>query len=84
MSSGSAPSVFAPSDADRYTGDEVIQGIFLSFLLAQAPGPAPGVAPDWELKPSVDRIGPEIARLRPLFEQLQPEKWTAAGASRAY
>lgn len=43
-----------------------------------------GIAPDWDLKPHVEKISPEVARLRPLLEQLQPEKWTAAGASPAF
>ncbi len=45
---------------------------------------SPGIAPDWDLKPRAEKIGPEAARLRPLFDQLQPEKWTAAGAPAAY
>ena len=55
-------------------------GILISLLLAQAPG----IAPDWDLKPQVEKIGPEVQRLRPLLDQLQPEKWTAAGAPAAY
>lgn len=55
-------------------------GIFIGLLLAQAPG----VAPDWDLRPQIEKIGPEVERLRPLLEQLQPERWIAAGASPAY
>jgi hypothetical protein len=58
----------------------VFTGIAIFLLAAQAPG----IAPDWELKPRVDKIAPEVGRLQPLFEQLQPEKWIAAGASPAY
>ena len=58
----------------------MISGILISLLLAQAPG----IAPDWDLKPQVDKIGPEVQRLRPLLEQLQPEKWLTAGAPAAY
>jgi len=58
----------------------VLTGIAILLLAAQAPG----IAPDWELKPRVEKIGPEVGRLLPLFLQLQPEKWTAAGASPAY
>jgi len=45
---------------------------------------APGVAPDWDLKPKAKQVGVEAARLRPIFNQLQPEKWTAAGAPQEY
>ncbi len=58
----------------------MICGILISLLLLQAPG----IAPDWELKPQVEKIGPEVQRLRPLLDQLQPEKWIAAGAPAAY
>lgn len=50
----------------------------------QAPAPQPGVAPDWDLKPKVQKIGPEVEKLRPVLQRLQPEKWTAAGAPVAY
>lgn len=55
-------------------------GILISLLLVQAPG----IAPDWDLKPQVEKIGPEVQRLRPLLDQLQPEKWINAGAPAAY
>ncbi|HEY3441539.1 MAG TPA: hypothetical protein VGK29_12330 [Paludibaculum sp.] len=58
----------------------MICGILISLLLVQAPG----IAPDWDLKPQVEKIGPEVQRLRPLLDQLQPEKWLAAGAPAAY
>lgn len=58
----------------------MLSGIAILLLAAQSPG----VAPDWELKPQAEKIGPEVARLKPLFEQLQPERWTAAGAPAAY
>jgi len=58
----------------------VLNGILILILAAQSPG----IPPDWDLKPRAEKIGPEVARLRPLFEQLQPEKWTAAGASATY
>ena len=58
----------------------MIFGILISLLLVQAPG----IAPDWDLKPQVEKIGPEVQRLRPLLDQLQPEKWLAAGAPPAY
>lgn len=63
-----------------YTSHRVLNSIALLLLAAQSPG----VAPDWEVKPLAEKIGPEVARLRPLFEQLQPERWTAAGAPEAY
>lgn len=45
---------------------------------------APGIAPDWDLKPKVLQILPAVQRLRPILERLQPEKWTQAGAPTAY
>lgn len=62
----------------------MIYGIFTLLLALQAPAPAPGIAPDWDLKPKVQKIGPEVEKLRPVLTQLQPEKWTAAGAPAAY
>jgi hypothetical protein len=50
------------------------------MLVAQAPD----LPPDWELKTHAARIGPEVARLRPLLEKLDPRRWTAAGAPEAY
>jgi len=61
----------------------VLTGLTI-LLLAQSAAQPAGIPPDWDLKPHVEKIGPEVARLRPLFEQLQPEKWTAAGAPQAY
>lgn len=58
----------------------MISGILISLLLVQSPG----IAPDWDLKPQVDKIGPDVQRLRPLLDQLQPERWLAAGAPAAY
>lgn len=63
-----------------YTSHRVLTQFAFAVLLAQSPG----VAPDWELKPKAEKIVPEVGRLKPLLEQLQPEKWTAAGASQAY
>lgn len=53
----------------------------LTFLLFVQ---APGLPPDWELKPRAEKINEEVARLRPLLERLQPATWTAAGAPAAY
>ncbi|MBI5281721.1 MAG: hypothetical protein HY858_08585 [Candidatus Solibacter usitatus] len=62
----------------------MLNGIVFLLLAGQSPAPVVGIPPDWELKPRVETIGSEVARLRPLLNQLQPEKWTAAGAPRAY
>lgn len=50
------------------------------FLLFQTPG----LPPDWELKPHAEKVGEDVARLRPLLERLQPAVWVAAGAPAAY
>ena len=54
--------------------------ILVSLLLQ----PPAGVLPEWELRPKIEKIAPEAARLAPLLNQLQPEKWVAAGAPEAY
>lgn len=54
--------------------------ILLGLLLE----PPAGVLPEWELRPKIEKIAPETARLAPLLNQLQPEKWIAAGAPEAY
>ena len=59
-------------------------GIITLLLALQAAAPVPSIAPDWDLKPKVQKIGPEVEKLRPVLVQLQPEKWTAAGAPVAY
>ncbi|WP_321476803.1 hypothetical protein [uncultured Paludibaculum sp.] len=62
----------------------MLQGILTLLLALQAPAQMPSIAPDWDLKPKVQQIGPEVEKLRPVLVQLQPEKWTAAGAPAAY
>ena len=45
---------------------------------------APGLPPDWELKPKAEKAAEDVGRLRPLLERLQPPAWVAAGAPAAY
>jgi hypothetical protein len=57
----------------------VICGILISLLLAQAPG----IAPDWDLKPQVEKS----ARRSSVFVRCWincSRKWTAASAPAAY
>jgi len=58
----------------------VLYATAIALLLVQSPD----LPPDWELKARVTQIGPEVARLRPLLEQLHPERWTDSGAPAAY
>jgi hypothetical protein len=55
---------------------------------ANAQPPAPvgpqGLQPNWELKPHAEKLGKDIARLRPLYERLNPGEWLANGAAPAY
>lgn len=62
----------------------MFHGILTLLFVLQAAAPSPGIAPDWDLKPKVQKIGPEVEKLRPVLLQLQPEKWTVAGAPVAY
>lgn len=39
---------------------------------------------EWELRPKIEKIPAETARLTPLLSRLQPEKWVSAGAPEAY
>jgi len=48
---------------------------------AQAP---PGAAPDWDQRPRIEKLGKDIALLKPIFDQIQPESWTVEGGSEAY
>lgn len=63
-----------------YTDTRVPHATLFAILLMQAAGVPAG----WDLKPQVEKIGTDVARLRPLLERLQPATWTAAGASAAY
>lgn len=58
-----------------------MQTAILVAFLFQLPA---GVMPEWELSPKIERIPAEAARLAPLLNQLQPEKWINAGAPEAY
>jgi hypothetical protein len=66
--------------AGGYTERRVTPALLLFFLAAQPPG----VSPEWELKPKIEKIATEVGGLRPWMEKLQPERWTAAGAPQAY
>lgn len=55
-----------------------------AILLALLLQPPAGVLPEWELRPKIQQIPGEAARLAPLLNQLQPEKWISAGAPEAY
>lgn len=54
----------------------ILVGLFLQ--------PPAGILPEWEIRPKIEKIAPETARLGPLLNQLQPDKWVAAGAPEAY
>ena len=56
---------------------------FLVFAV-QSPSPEAGLLPDWELKPRVAKLAEGLDRVQPLYERLQPERWTAAGAPKQY
>jgi hypothetical protein len=58
-----------------------VHSAILFGLLLQPPA---GIPPEWELRPKIEKIAPEVARLAPLLNQLQPDKWVAAGAPEAY
>lgn len=40
--------------------------------------------PNWELKPHADKLGKDVARLRPLYERLNPGQWLSNGAPQEY
>jgi hypothetical protein len=48
---------------------------------AQAPA---GAAPDWDQRPRIEKLGRDVALLKPIFDQIQPESWTVEGGSEAY
>ena len=52
-----------------------------SVVAAQAP---PGAAPDWDQRPRIEKLGRDVALLKPIFDRIQPESWTVEGGSEAY
>jgi len=45
---------------------------------------AQGVSADWDVSKSVARLSAQAARLKPILDQLTPQKWVAKGAPQTY
>ncbi len=58
----------------------MLSAIPIAVLLLQAPA----VAPDWDLKPRIEKLSEAVGRLKPLLEGLDPSKWAADGAQESY
>lgn len=58
------------------------------FLFAQAAAPAgqspAGSSSDWEMRPRIEKLGQNVGRLKPVFDQIHPGSWTIEGGPAAY
>jgi hypothetical protein len=45
---------------------------------------SPGVVPDWDVKVRAEKLSEDIARLKPVLDQLQPATWAAQDAPAGY
>lgn len=45
---------------------------------------AQGVAPEWEVKKTLDEVSGQTRRFAPLVQQLKPAEWVKSGAPEAY
>ena len=66
-----------------------MHSVLISFLLfAQAAPPAaqaPAGAPaDWDMRPRIEKLGQNVGKLKPLFDQIHPGSWTIEGGPEAY
>jgi len=66
----------------------VYQALIPLLFFFQAPATAAqtpaGAAPDWDQRPRIEKLGKDIAMLKPIFDQIQPGSWTVEGGSEAY
>ncbi len=53
-------------------------------LAQSAPRTTTGVEAEWDIRPAVDRLTAQAARLKPLLEQLNLQEWVANGAPDTY
>jgi hypothetical protein len=77
-----------PSPRGITLGEDV-HSVFISLLLfAQAASPAaqsPAGAPaDWDMRPRIEKLGQNVGRLKPVFDQIKPGSWTIEGGPEAY
>lgn len=57
----------------------------LPGLLAAAPAAQQGgFVPEWEIRKTVEAVGTQCQRLKPLLDQVNPKDWVAKGAPEAY
>ena len=68
---------------------EDVTSVLISFLMfaqaaslaAQSPAGAPA---DWDMRPRIEKLGQNVGRLKPVFEQIRPGSWTIEGGPEAY
>src|SRR5260370_28660839 len=58
----------------------ICAGVCSSLLARQKPG----MQNEWDIHQTLAAIALHADRLAPFVDQIQPEKWVAAGASEAY
>ncbi|MCC7155804.1 MAG: hypothetical protein IT161_14610 [Bryobacterales bacterium] len=56
----------------------------LLLCLAAALAPQGGVLPEWEARKLVDKVMSDIAKIQPMFEQLDPSRWQDKSAGAVY
>jgi hypothetical protein len=55
-----------------------------AFVLVTLTARAQGVAPEWEVKKTLEEVSGQTKRFAPLVQQLKPAEWVQAGAPEAY
>jgi hypothetical protein len=66
-----------------------VHSVFISLLLfAQAASPAAqpsaGAPADWDMRPRIEKLGQNVGRLKPVFDQIKPGSWAIEGGPEAY
>ncbi len=62
-----------------------MRAAFLILLMsASAAAQAPGLAPEWDIRKTLDAISNETLKLEPILNQMRPKDWIADGAPATY
>ena len=64
------------------------QALIPLLFFFQAPAAATqapaGAAPDWDQRPRIEKLGKDLAMLKPVLDRIDPGTWTVEGGPEAY
>jgi hypothetical protein len=68
---------------------EDVHSVLIALILCAQAAPlaaqsAPGALSDWEMRPHIDKLGQNVGRLKPVFDQIHPGSWTVEGGAEGY